>query len=101
MRHVDISAPCLQARPPVFAVSPIVVSSKRKPATPLLTPKFGLSGTSSGVQDKRALSKQSPQPASALRLKTNTPSVLVAPHVQEFSFGLDALDLVCNPSVWN
>jgi hypothetical protein len=82
-------------------VSPIVVSSKRKPATPLITPKFALSGISSGMQDGNAAMKRSPQPASAPYLKTNTPLVPAELHVRAFSFGQDALDLVCDPSVWS
>jgi hypothetical protein len=90
----------LQTRLSVFASSPIVVSSKRGPATPMLTPKSSLSGTTSHLQDHSSGSKRCFPHRSSSSCKIKAPVQQIALSVLPISFGKDALDLVCDPSVW-
>jgi hypothetical protein len=66
--------------------------------TPLLTPKSGISAAKVSVQEKGALLKYvHPNQSTLSKTSTLRPAAL---HVLPMSFGQDALDLVCDPSVW-
>ena len=95
--------PELQARPSVFALSPIVVSSKRKPVTPLLAPSSAVHSSlvPSGSNLQERIVKQDPSSRHVYPCKLNTPMIPLATSVFPIHFGKDALDLVCDPSVWN
>jgi hypothetical protein len=75
------------------------VSSKRKPMTPLLTPSSGLRGCI--LQEKKMVAVQhTPPQRLKTRCKTEMCMAKASLPVPQISFGQDALDLVCDPSVW-
>jgi hypothetical protein len=91
-------SPLSQERSSVFALSPILVSSKQKPATPLPSQKCALPGFGHGARERGALVKQT-LISQRVFCKANAPRQ-TALHVLPICFGKDALDLVCDPSVW-